>query len=157
MYRIRKILYATDFSETAATALAYAESLAQEYQAELIIAHVIPPPAIAYSPGSFEVFEPEGNKADIEAELHTVRPSNTNIPFRHLLLQGDIIHEMLKAITELNCDLVVVGTHGRKGFSRLLIGSVAEQIVRQSPCPVLTVRGTKTAEVRAVSVAHAEA
>lgn len=73
----------------------------------------------------------------LRPQLVTVRPSDPGVVVRHQLLEGIPAKEILTAAENLNVDLIVMGTHGRSGFSRVLIGSVAEEVMRKAPCPVL--------------------
>lgn len=70
--------------------------------------------------------------------LHAVLPTDPNVPFEHRMLKGDPAEEIVRFADEAHCELIVMGTHGRTGFKRLLMGSVAEAVVRRAKCPVLT-------------------
>jgi nucleotide-binding universal stress UspA family protein len=76
----------------------------------------------------------------LRAQLQQVRPDAAQLPVDHRLVEGDAAAEILRLAAETHCDLIVMGTHGRTWLSRMLMGSVAEQVVRKAPCPVLTVK-----------------
>jgi len=72
--------------------------------------------------------------------LQDVKPSDPAVPFEHRLMMGDPAGEVVRIAEEESAEMIVMGTHGRTGLTRMLMGSVAEAIVRRSPCPVLTYR-----------------
>jgi len=73
-------------------------------------------------------------------ELCHIKPSDPKTPVQRLLVEGNPATAILNVAREINCDLIVMGTHGRTGLNRLLNGSVAEEVVRKAPCLVLTVK-----------------
>jgi nucleotide-binding universal stress UspA family protein len=87
--------------------------------------------------------------------LEQIRPADPRLEVRHRLAEGDPAEEILRAAEEEGADLIVMGTHGRGGLSRLLMGSVAEAVMRKALCPVLTVRGPIPAEGAPEAVAAA--
>lgn len=139
MYPFRKILVATDFESASSGALDLGSGLAYEYEAQLVIAHaieiMIPAYPIALMP---EVTEIERQaKAGLDAiveRIQAVWPLVTGT-----LLWGNPAEQVVRYAEEEKVDLVVVGTHGRKGPSRWLLGSVAERVSRAAHVPVLTV------------------
>ena len=139
MLTIRKILHPTDYSDSSRIAFDMARSLARDFGAELIICHVSPPPIMAVGDG-MTVEIPSGETAEMQARLESIRPDDPRLPVRHRLLRGDPAAEIVRLATEEGIDLIVVGTHGRTGIGRLLMGSVAEHVLRKAPCPVVTVR-----------------
>jgi nucleotide-binding universal stress UspA family protein len=72
--------------------------------------------------------------------LEDVRPSDPSVPYTHRLTMGDPAGEVVRIATEEAAEMIILGTHGRTGMTRLLMGSVAEMIVRRAPCPVLVYR-----------------
>jgi nucleotide-binding universal stress UspA family protein len=139
MYPIKTILHPTDYSESSAVAFDVACALARDYRAELIVCHVSPPPIPAVVDGM--VFEiPSGAEEEMTEKLKTVRPADPGIHVSYRLARGDAAKEVLAVAPECKADLIVMGTHGRGGISRLLMGSVAEAVLRSAPCPVVTVR-----------------
>lgn len=79
-------------------------------------------------------------REDLLKELHEVRPEDATVSVEHLLVEGDPVGAILKISQERQCDLIVMGSHGRTGLHRLLMGSVAEQVLRKATCPVVTVK-----------------
>jgi nucleotide-binding universal stress UspA family protein len=134
MRPLKRILVPTDCSELSAQALQFAASLARDPDAELIVLYVVPLPSVMYGPPPENYLEHERD------ELCHVRPSDPNLRVRHLLSEGEPAAAILRAARGTDADLIVMGTHGRTGLDRLVAGSVAEQVVRRAPCPVLTVR-----------------
>jgi len=136
---IHTILHPTDFSEQSRPAFDLACSLARDYGATLVVAHVAPPPLALPTEGVVlgPVFE---DTAELRARLEQVRPADPRVAVRHRLTIGPPAEEILAAAEEEKADLIVMGTHGRGGLSRVLMGSVAEAVLRKAPCPVLTVR-----------------
>ena len=139
MFPIRKILFPTDFSEHSKAAFDVACALARDYGAEMLIVHCRRPPAI-FAPDGIAVATPAEEPYDLRAQLVLVRPADARLNVDHHLLEGDPTDEILKAAKDKAVDLIVMGTHGSTGLSRLLMGSVAENVLRRAPCPVLTVR-----------------
>lgn len=133
------ILFPTDFSTASDAALAHAEALAKQSGARLLIVHVEEPP-LAYGGGELYYGLPEPNSERIQKMLEDVRPHDPAVPFEHRLTMGDPAGEVVRIAGDEQCEMIVMGTHGRTGLTRLLMGSVAEQIVRRAPCPVLIYR-----------------
>ena len=135
--KLEKILFPTDFSHTGDSALAMATALARDTGAKLVFVHVEEPP-MAYGGGEMYYGLPDPQTEDLEEMLGKVVPTDPNVPFEHHLVTGDPSAAIPRFAKQEGVDLIVMGTHGRTGISRLLMGSVAEAIVRRSPCPVLT-------------------
>lgn len=132
MTPLKTILYATDFSQRADLAFQLACSLAQDHGARLIVLHVVP------AAGA-----PTAGQTQEEALWETLRGLQERYPHLRMelrLAHGDAAAETLHLAKEAGCDLIVMGTHGRSGVGRLLLGSVAEAVLRQAACPVLTVK-----------------
>ena len=140
----KTILFPTDFSHASDAALAHAETLARQAGARLLVVHVEEPP-LAYGGGELYYGLPEPSSEHIQAMLEKVRPADPAVPYAHRLLLGDPAGEIVRLAGEEHAELIVLGTHGRTGLSRLLMGSVAEAIVRRAPCPVLVYRETASA------------
>ncbi|MCA9162458.1 MAG: universal stress protein [Pirellulaceae bacterium] len=135
----RKILFPTDFSHTGDAALEMATSLARDQGAKLLIAHVEEPPAV-YSAGEMYYGMPNPMTEDLKAMLQQVKPTDESVPFEHHLVAGDPADAIVRLAEEEQVEMIVLGSHGRTGLSRLLMGSVTESIVRHAKCPVLTVK-----------------
>ena len=147
----KKILFATDYSEASQHALQYATWLAKCTEAQLYIVHVSEHEQ--YPVG--ELFDEEAKPDPQELErLHSVVPEDTAIKCEHRLLYGEPgsveTTKPAKVIVDFaekeNVDMIVLGTHGRSGFGHVLMGSVAESVVRHSRCPVVTVRQSKESQ-----------
>jgi len=139
MLPIRTVLHPTDFSDYSGYAFKFACSLARDYGARLVVLHVLTRPVFIYGEGVIPP-EPAGFEDQLRQRLHQVQPEDPNLQLEHRLVEGEAAAEILRLAEEAKCDLIVMGTHGRTGLGRLLMGSVAEQVARKSPCPVLTVK-----------------
>lgn len=140
MFPIHTILHPTDFSEYSAGAFQVAHALARDYQAKLIVLHVSLPPVLVYAE-SIPINPPTEMLYDsLREKLRTMIPENATVPTETCLKEGDPATEILGVAKEKHCDLIVMGTHGRTGLTRLLMGSVTEDVLRKASCPVLTVK-----------------
>ena len=135
----KTILFPTDFSTASDAALVHAESLARQMNARLLIVHVEEPP-LAYGGGELYYGLPEPSSERILKMLEDVKPSDPSVPYTHRLTMGDPAGEVVRIAEDENAEMIIIGTHGRTGMTRLLMGSVAEAIVRRAPCPVLVYR-----------------
>lgn len=147
MTEFKHILVPTDFGDSSEKALDVAVDLAKKYGAKLTLLHTYEVPVYAY-PGmvytAADLLTPMQDRAQAECDraLKTLRE---RVPGAMALLRfGTPAQEIQEAIKETHADLVVMGTHGRRGVNHALIGSVAEKTVRLSPIPVLTVRMEKS-------------
>lgn len=138
----KKVLFPTDFSTLSDAAIDYAAALAKEGGGELLIVHVEEPP-IAYGAGEMYYGVSEPDTQALTKMLHAVAPTDPSVPCRRRLLIGNPADEIVRLAEEENVDLIVMGTHGRTGFKRFLMGSVAEAVVRRAECPVLTFKPTQ--------------
>ena len=145
MLPIRRILFPTDFSEYAEHAWSYALTFAQEFGAEVHLLHVVAPPprlAEAYAVN----FDPEKMVKALTEEANasmdrTVEAAKSwGLIFRREVRVGVDFREIIDYATKHDIDLIVMATHGRTGLAHALLGSVAEKVVRKSPCPVLTIK-----------------
>lgn len=136
---IHNVLVATDFGEPAHEAVELARAMAERFGAGLTLLHVCPVPAIAYG-DTIEWPIPKLQEAAQKAlggAVLRIRHTGGNV---EPVLETGIPWERILAVAESrHADLIVVGTHGRRGISRLVLGSVAEKVVRLSPVPVITV------------------
>jgi len=142
MLPIHTILHPTDFSAGSAEAFHLACALARDYGARLIVLHVMERPLLIYSGVMAAPPPPEISAEERQAlreklqQLH----AEPTLDIEHLLVEGDPTTAILRFSGDRHCDLIVMGSHGRRGIGRLLLGSVAEQVLRQATCPVLTVK-----------------
>lgn len=138
------LLVAVDFEEASRRAIALAKDLAAPLGAELVLVHVYTLPVYTYpglEPSILPGFHGEVTRAAgraLEALAADVGIGNT------MLREGDPVTEILAAARAKGAAMIVMGTHGRRGFAHALLGSVAEKIIRQSEIPVLTVRAQAT-------------
>lgn len=142
---LREILFATDFSDPAREAQKYAAAMAERFSARLHVLHVIPPlPAPVLDdigawtvPGTDQASFVEAAKKDLVKELGDkwieTHPTEWSVEV------GFAVDEIIKYAKQHQIDIIVLGTHGNTGLSHLLLGSVAEKVVRLAECPVLTV------------------
>lgn len=136
----KRILCPVDFSPTSDFALKFASSLARENESKLYVVHV--EDTYAHYETGQHTMSPMDSELD-STKLMKMLPKATNVTFEEDILRGDTAEEILRFVEENNIDLIVIGSHGRKGVSRLLMGSVAEAIVRRAHVPVLTVKPTE--------------
>jgi nucleotide-binding universal stress UspA family protein len=145
MMPIRRILFPTDFSEHAEYAWSYALTFAQEFGAEVHLLHVVAPPprlAEAYAVN----FNPERmlQALSTEAATHLDRQVEAakghGLIFRREVRVGVDAREILDYAAKHDIDLIVMATHGRTGLAHVLLGSVAEKVVRKASCPVMTIK-----------------
>lgn len=133
----KKILFPTDFSACSKQGLDFATELARGIGAMLVIVHV---------EESGETYEgpyygvSDERRAALQEQLNDTRPDDPAIQFEHRYLQGSPAHAIANAAKRESVDLIVMPTHGRRGLKHLLMGSVAEGVVRAAPCPVVTFR-----------------
>jgi nucleotide-binding universal stress UspA family protein len=138
---IEKVLFATDFSSVTASAFSYAVAITNRYHAKLVVAHVI-------NLESFELLDDDSARRSIEqARGEAARKLNQLLEPLHLpqdryevaVSEGAISEALMDIIAQRHIDVAVMGTHGRRAFKKLMMGSVAEEVFRLAPCPVLTV------------------
>jgi universal stress protein A len=141
MLRFSNILCPVDFDQGSLAAITLASDIALEHDAVLHLLHVIHLHPAAEPSLSFAEAEA---KARTRLEQISNQKLKTGTRFELLVVTGDAAGEILQAATRLGIDLIVMTTHGRKGFRRLVLGSVAERVVREARCPVLTVKPKAT-------------
>lgn len=146
MIRLNKILVPTDFSEFSKCAVRYGCELARRFSSELHLLHVVediyplvPEPGIML-PAAADYFA--GLKQSAEQELARFPPEDwgSGLHIERAVITGSPFVEIIRYARDKDIDMIVVGTHGRTGLAHVLMGSVAERVVRKSPCPVLSVR-----------------
>ena len=131
----RKILVPVDFSAQSKAAVEYASAFAKDSDAELLIVHVMDR-AIQNLEGINPVEALEG----LDTALHDVKPTDDSISCSYRMLEGPPAEMILEIAEQENVEMIVMGMHGRSGLRRLVMGSVAEAVVRNAKCPVLTLR-----------------
>ncbi len=136
---VHKILFPTDLSAASEFCLEQATSLARARGATLLICHVEEPP-LAYGGGELYYGLPSVQDLDVAAALEAIVPKHPAVPYEHRLLSGDPATEIVRLAADEGVELIILGTHGRTGLKRLLMGSVAEAVVRRATCPVLTIK-----------------
>jgi len=140
-----KILCPTDFSPFSRRALEYAIALAQPMRAEITFLHVclMPLPYV----GNDYVTDWMPDEPPLTIQIHdklrhfAARAESAGVPCRQIVREGDPADEILRAAAALDADLIVMGSHGRRGFESWILGSHAERVLRTAACPVLTVSG----------------
>jgi len=152
---LRNILFLTDFSEPSEAALPFAMAIAREYASSVHALHVLVPEAFVYS-------SPEATVAALEAqeECAVTEMQRTESQLAGVAHEGSIVRseEIWKAVGEAiassHADLIVLGTHGRTGAQKVMLGSVAEEVFRKSPVPVLTIGPCARGRVHGVARFH---
>ena len=145
MIQIRRILCPVDLSECSRHALSHALAIARWYESAVTILHVMPRVAAGTHVSAVEGFPPVAiTPATNDEVLTAVRQfaevdAGAGIPVELLTRDGEVVPEILALARTMPADLVVLGTHGRSGFERLALGSVAEKVLRRAECPVLSV------------------
>jgi nucleotide-binding universal stress UspA family protein len=142
---IKKILFPTDFSEGSAQALQYAVDMTRRYGAKLYLLHVIY--EISEGIGWYiphmsmdELYKDIEKGAKKELEKFGVEELSSLKDIEYRTVMGTPHKEIIKFANDNKIDLIIIGTHGRKGIDKIIFGSTAEHVVRYAPCPVLTVR-----------------
>jgi nucleotide-binding universal stress UspA family protein len=147
MNRMRRILHATDFSKASRAAFSKAVDLAKSQRAELWVLHVlsISPPFVTegYVPPKVWDEIEAGARTEAKRQLDrlVVRARRKGVRATGLVVLGSPYQDIVRVARRMRADLLVIGTHGRTGLTKVLLGSVAERVLRTAPCPVLTVRG----------------
>jgi nucleotide-binding universal stress UspA family protein len=152
---IRRILVPHDFSETAEHALSYAIGLAHKLGAAITLVHAFDTPSYGY-PDSFVAHHDvarQFERAAVESlELIAARVREQGLPVETVLWRGAPWVEIAALAEQIRADVIVMGTHGRRGIAHALLGSVAEKVVRVAPCPVMTVRSPRAPRKTPTSV-----
>ncbi|MCG8403919.1 MAG: universal stress protein [Phycisphaerales bacterium] len=147
MIQIKRVLFPSDFSDLSLQALIYARSFSEAYSAELHLVHVVDEAAMywmAMGPNSLPVAPATDELVDVsKQELKKFvqeHLQDLKVPLVTEVCVGRPFMEIIRYARENEIDLIVIGTHGRSGLKHVLLGSVAEKVVRKAPCPVLTIR-----------------
>jgi nucleotide-binding universal stress UspA family protein len=144
----KNILLATDFSEVSRKAAPYAAAIASRYGSKVYLVHVIPPEARMPIPMEHLPAQLDRSRLDADRDMKTFLRGDllNEIPHKVLLERGPIWDRLSELIQQDEIDLLVVGTHGRGGLKKVILGSVAEELFRLASCPVLTVGPTVPTE-----------
>jgi universal stress protein A len=148
MLMVKCVVHPTDFTEYSEEAHRETCAMAREQKAKVIFLHVAEKPVVSYL-GNASELPPEKFQEKLWEAIQWPRESEAGLNVEHRFEEGDPVKQIVRVCTETNCDLVVMGTRGKTGISRWFTSSVAEEVVRKSPCSVLVVK-PRTAE--AVSV-----
>jgi nucleotide-binding universal stress UspA family protein len=147
---MRRILHPTDFSPASRAAFAKAIALAKADRAELVISHVLTPVMPVAGDGAYlspDVYASMDEASRRYGKQHldrlVAKARKSGVRARGLLLDGLTHERIVAAARKLRADMIVIGTHGRSGLARFVLGSVAGRVVSHASCPVLTVRGGK--------------
>ena len=137
--KLGNVLYLTDFSPTSDSAIRYLRTIAEQFDTNVLVTHVIEWPEYRFVPPEGWAVVENASEDAARHQLQNVEVRLAGIPHQTTLRRGEVWREAAEMIKAHDIQLIVVGTHGRTGLRRFLMGSVAEEILRQSPCPVLTV------------------
>ncbi|HEX3726114.1 MAG TPA: universal stress protein [Pirellulales bacterium] len=146
MISIQRILVPTDFSEPSLAALKYGRAFAESFGATLRLLHVIEDSLVSWPDEGAGIVTPMTTFEEIESEVRRRLESSLSpddrlgIKVELITARGAASNEIVAYALNEQIDLVIMGTHGRKPAAHLLMGSVAEKVVRKAPCPVLIVR-----------------
>ena len=151
----KKILVATDFTESSQAATETGLELAQALHVPLVLLHVYPVLATVYAAvpmapaQDYTLLYEKGARESLEKEQARLTARGAEVT--SVLKPGAAWEEILSTAEQVNADLIIVGTHGRRGLPRAILGSVAEKVVRLSPLPVLTVHARSAARAAETS------
>ena len=147
MLTIRRILVATDFTETSERALEFGIELARKFDAAITLVHVYQIPAMGFADGGYiagaEVAAQLATAAQNRLDATVESKKTAGVPMQAILREGVAWEEINAVAKEVEGDLIVIGTHGRRGLARALLGSVAENVIRTSTIPVLVIHGPR--------------
>ncbi len=139
----KTILVPTDFGDASEAAIEYAIDLAKSLGSEVVMMHAFEIPAVGFPDGALVATAEMTNRvlegAQVGLERQVSNYEARGVPLRSVIKQGDPWRTVIATAEEVGADLIIMGTHGRKGLPRALLGSVAEKVVRTAPIPVLTI------------------
>jgi universal stress protein A len=146
MISIQGVLVPVDFSKESLLAAKFGASMAEEYKTRLYVLHVMEPihPSLRGYIADFEAFQ-QKMIAQAREDLENVIPKSVKdrIPVECILEMGNPTYVIVEKAKELGVDVVVIATHGRTGLAHVMLGSVAEKVIRHAPCPVFVIRNPK--------------
>ena len=140
MLAIKNILVPIDFSERSYNAFEMASALARDHRAGLTLLHVREMVAAPFGEMGMAAPVDLPNREELLDRLAKLEPADESINVEYLVVEGGPAEEIIRAAVDHGCDLIVMATHGRTGLGRLLMGSVAEEVMRKAPCPVMTLK-----------------
>lgn len=150
MADFRTILVSTDLSDRSLYAVPVARSLAKQLGARVVFLYVVEQAHVIASPIAFEGDQltpvENGRHHALLERLRELLPEEPGVKVDYIVRDGGACDEILKVADETQCDLIVMSTHGRTGLDRLVMGSVADAVMRRATCPVLTVRQSARAD-----------
>ena len=156
--RIKRILVPTDLSEASMPALKLATEFGKAFQAELVLLFVVEPLYMSgdiLSAGAVaSVVEAQNKTARAHLAREVARLGKRGVRARSIIVEGTTAATIVERARKGSADLIIIGTHGRTGFSHVFMGSVAERVVRTAGCPVLTVRSPAKQTSRKVASKH---
>ena len=138
MLAIKTILCPTDFSESSKHAFHVACALARDYHAKIVLLHVTPIPMAPVVGDMIPQMQEE--HVTLLTDMIDAHPRPAGVDIEHKMVRGDAVDEIVALAKSQSADMIVMGTHGRGWLGRILMGSVAEGVMRVAPCPVLTMR-----------------
>jgi nucleotide-binding universal stress UspA family protein len=144
MIKLKKVLVPTDFSDSARHAFTYGVSFALEYEAQLVLLHVVENLTVGYASDLFpvpmaEVFQEISGYAKAELAKLSEEAKHKGVTVSELVVQGKPSAEIVRYASENEVDMIVLGAHGKGMLDQALFGSTTERVMRHAPCPVLTV------------------
>ena len=144
MFKAERILFPTDFSDCSMSVLDYVTGFAAANKAKLYLMHVMAYedlPKVADAP---KPVPPDAKRVqEIKEELEGLIKKSEGFEIECSVVQGHAFNEIIRAAEKISADIIIMATHGRTGFDQILIGSVAEKVVRHAACPVLTIKPPK--------------
>jgi nucleotide-binding universal stress UspA family protein len=144
--KAQRILVPIDFTPAGEAALETATTLARGSGGKLLIVHVREPKGLAENL-VYDILYQELSTEELTRKLEAVVPPESGVPYEHRLLSGTPVDGILRTAESEHVDLIVLGTHGHRGIAHVLLGSVAEAVVRRAKCPVLAVKAVAPAAV----------
>jgi nucleotide-binding universal stress UspA family protein len=139
-HALKNILFLTDFSEPSEVAIPFAAAIAREYEAKVHALHVMTPVPLAYTTPESTAAVIDGLEEGAQVEMQRVNSQLVGVTHETMIVRGESVWSSVeKILSDRQVDLLIVGTHGRTGAMKLLLGSVAEEIFRRASVPVLTI------------------
>ncbi|MFO0866219.1 MAG: universal stress protein [Gemmataceae bacterium] len=138
MLRLDTIVHPTDFSESSRFAWHMACALARDHGARLLLVHVKPASIVVFAEGPMPP-DPV-DEEELKTKLDAMQPTSPHLVVERYLIDGDPARAIVEFAERKGADMIVVGSHGRTGIPRMVMGSVAELIARRAACPVMIVK-----------------